>query len=181
MMNKYLEDVKEFHETFNHPVEETIKTDNLKLRQLRLKLIFEELEELSSAMDTDVTLYNLCKDNIDKFLLSKKVNDGDNVDKVESLDALCDIQYVLSGAILSLGYTNVFDEAFSEVQRSNMSKMCLDEIQADDTIKYYKEERQEQLEMTPVEKDGKYIVVRSDGKIMKNVHYSPADLTTFVK
>lgn len=177
-MNNYLKKVNEFHEAFNHPTEKEIKTDNLELNQLRLKLLFEELEELSAAMDLKGTFFKLCRENINHNV--NKV-DGLNVDKLESLDALCDIQYVLSGAILALGYTNVFDSAFEEVQRSNMSKMCLDESQADDTIKYYKEERGEKLELNKVKKGKKYIVVRSDGKIMKNVHYSPADLTTFIK
>tara|TARA_R110000772_G_scaffold95789_1_gene194138 strand:- start:8390 stop:8914 length:525 start_codon:yes stop_codon:yes gene_type:complete len=174
-MNIYLESVKDFHETFNHPVHETIEDRNHKLRELRLKLLYEEIEELSNAMGTDGTLHKLCKETI-----GKPIN---NIlyDKTESLDALCDIQYVLSGAVLSMGYTKVFDPAFLEVQRSNMSKMCSTMEQAEDTVKYYKEERNEPLDITITEKEDGFIVVREDGKILKNKYYSPADLKQFIK
>jgi|VirMetMinimDraft_7_1064189.scaffolds.fasta_scaffold20236_4 predicted HAD superfamily Cof-like phosphohydrolase len=175
-MNKYLEQVKDFHEAFNHPVEETIEEHgNHKLRELRLKLLYEEIEELSNAMGTDGTLHKLCKET-----LTKPIN---NImyDKTETLDALCDIQYVLSGAVISLGYKNVFDEAFDEVQRSNMSKMCSTIEQSEDTIKYYKEERNEPLDINVTEKEDGYIIVREDGKILKNKYYSPADLEQFIK
>lgn len=174
-MNIYLESVRDFHESFDHPVEETINNDNLKLRELRLKLLFEELEELSNAMGTDDTLHNLCRET-----LNKQINNT-IYDKKETLDALCDIQYVLSGAVLSMGYTNKFDEAFLEVQRSNMSKMCLTMDEANDTIQYYKEERHEPLDINIIEKEHGYVIVREDGKILKNKYYSPADLEQFIE
>lgn len=172
-MNHYLESVKKFHKSFNHPVENEIKEDNLELRKLRLKLLFEEVEELSNAMGTDDTLHDLCEE-----VLSKVKNVG-QYDKVETMDALCDIQYVLSGAVLSLGYTK-FDEAFDEVQRSNMSKMCESIDVAKKTIEYYKNERGETQSMTFTPKGDKYIVVRSDGKIMKSISYSPTELNRFI-
>ena len=174
-MSKYLELVKDFHQTFNHPVETVIKEDNMEDRELRLKLLYEELEELSNAMGTDEVLHSLCKDT-----LLKPVNKG-VYDKVETLDALCDIQYVLSGAVLTLGYTNVFDDTFEEVQRSNMSKMCLSKQQVDDTIKFYKEVKGEKLDIDYTKIDNGYIVLREDNKILKNVHYSPANIGQFIK
>lgn len=175
-MNNYLESVKKFHASFNHPVEESIVDDNLHIRKLRLKLLYEEIEELSHAMGTDDTLHELCKET----LLKEK--NTEVYDKVETLDALCDIQYVLSGAIISMGYKNIFDDAFDEVQRSNMSKMCNSIEEAEDTLNYYKKERGEKLELkVDIKDDGKYIIVREDHKILKNVHYSPADLKKFIK
>lgn len=173
-MNKYLKQVKEFHSAFDHPIEDTIQDDNLKIREFRLKLLYEELEELSNAMGTDDVLHKLCSET-----LSKPVN---NVvyDKIETLDALCDIQYVLSGAVLALGYYNVFDATFDEVQRSNMSKMCDNLEQAEDTIEYYKAERGEKLNIEIVEKGDKYITLREDGKILKNKYYSPANIKQFI-
>lgn len=173
-MSKYLESVEEFHKAFNHPIEPTIKEDNLKVRELRLKLLYEEIEELSNAMGTDETLHKLCEET-----LSKPIN-KDVYDKVETLDALCDTQYVLSGAILALGYTDIFNKAFDEVQRSNMSKMCLSNQEAKDTINYYKNERGESMNINITPKGDGFIVVRQDGKILKNVYYSEADLEQFI-
>jgi predicted HAD superfamily Cof-like phosphohydrolase len=42
---------------------------------------------------------------------------------VEIADALCDLQYVLSGAILEFGFGGKFKSLFEEVHRSNMSKV----------------------------------------------------------
>ena len=58
-------------------------------------------------------------------------------DLVEVIDALCDIQYVLSGAILEFGFAEKFKEMFDEVQRSNMSKVCKTEEEAVQTQKHY--------------------------------------------
>lgn len=189
-MNRYLEAVREFHEVFNHPVNNYKNDIPLKLRQLRIKLIFEELEELAKASD--------CMETFDKLCLASQLEYGDDkllkeqdiqgeifmvssgVNKKEELDALGDLQVVLSGAVLALGYQDVFDEAFEEVQRSNMSKMChtLEEVEA--TIKYYKETRD--VESYSIEKDGGWIVLRKDDdKILKNVNYSEANLHQFIQ
>ena len=64
---------------------------------LRLQLIQEELAELARGM---------C-----------------NGDPVECLDALVDLRYVCDGGVLILGLQDVFEEAFDEVHRSNMSKL----------------------------------------------------------
>jgi len=93
-----LNQVAEFHRTFKHPVVETPAIPSSERCKLRVSLIAEELKELQEAID-------------DK-------------DLVEIADALCDIQYVLSGAVLEFGLGEKFPELFDEVQRSNMSKAC---------------------------------------------------------
>jgi len=91
-----LNQVAEFHKTFKHPVVSEPTIPSKKRCELRVSLIREELEELEEAI----------KDN----------------DLVEIADALCDIQYVLSGAVLEFGLGEKFRDLFDEVQRSNMSK-----------------------------------------------------------
>ena len=182
-MSHYLESVKEFHETFNHPTENEIKEDNLELRRLRLSLIFEEMVELAHSMGCTKHLEKLCTEHSDgkhTWMFNGSSSSDTGYNKKETLDALCDIQYVLSGAVLSLGYTNVFDQAFDKVHESNMSKMCENMDQVRDTIEYHKEKGESQ-HMNPVEKNGKYIVVREDGKIMKNKYYKPVDLKDMVE
>ena len=63
---------------------------------VRMQLLVEELGELSEAMG--------------------------NRDAVETLDALADLQYVLDGGVLTLGFEDFFDAAFREVHASNMTK-----------------------------------------------------------
>ena len=98
---------------------------------------------------------------------------------MEIADALCDIQYVLSGAILEFGMGDKFKLLFDEVQRSNMSKACNSIEEAEATVKHYSNERN-----TPCyykEKDGKYLVYRtSDDKTLKSINYSPADLKSIL-
>ncbi|MDW7695318.1 nucleoside triphosphate pyrophosphohydrolase family protein [Flammeovirgaceae bacterium SG7u.111] len=149
-----LAQVAEFHKTFKHPIQPEPIVPSPERCQLRVSLIAEELKELEKAIE-------------DK-------------DLVEIADALCDIQYVLSGAVLEFGMGEKFKTLFEEVQRSNMSKACKTQEEAEATVKYYTEERG-----TPCyykEIDGLYLVYRNgDNKTLKSVNYSPADLAQFLK
>jgi predicted HAD superfamily Cof-like phosphohydrolase len=103
----------------------------------------------------------------------------ENKDLVEIADALCDLQYVLSGAILEFGLGEKFKALFDEVQRSNMSKACTSEEEAKATVAHY------EAKGTPCfyEKEGDlYLVFREgDHKTLKSVGYSPADLKGILK
>lgn len=146
---KSLTSVAEFHKTFKHPILPDPTIPNEQRCKLRVSLIAEELKELEEAIA--------------------------NNDLVEVADALCDIQYVLSGAVLEFGLADKFSTLFDEVQRSNMSKACKTVEEAEETVKHYSEARN-----TPCfyeEQDGLYLVYRTaDRKTLKSVRYSPADL-----
>lgn len=149
-----LKQVAEFHRTFRHPIIEQPAIPSAARSELRVSLIAEELEELRQA---------IADNNI-----------------VEIADALCDIQYVLSGAILEFGLGHKFKALFDEVQRSNMSKACQTEEEAQATIVHFKEKKGEDCYYKEVE--GLYLVYRtSDNKTMKSINYSPADLASILK
>ena len=100
-------------------------------------------------------------------------------DIVEVADALCDIQYVLSGAILEFGLGDKFKELFEEVQRSNMSKACSSEAEALQTVEHYK--KKDGTECYYRHEGDKWLVYRkSDHKTIKSIAYSPADLKTIL-
>ena len=144
-----LNQVADFHRTFQHPILNTPTIPDEKRCKLRVELISEELKELEEAI----------KDN----------------DLVEVADALCDIQYVLSGAILEFGMGEKFKTLFDEVQRSNMSKACKTMDEAEATVKHYKENKDTDSYIKEV--DGLYLVYRTeDNKTLKSINYSPADL-----
>lgn len=149
-----LNQVAEFHKTFNAPILSTPQIPSKERCDLRVSLLQEELNELKQAIE-------------DKNL-------------VEIADALCDLQYVLSGAVLEFGLGDKFVELFNEVQRSNMSKACKDETQAQETVEHYKTTKGEEAYY---EKSGdKYNVHRaSDNKVLKNKYYSPADLKSILE
>jgi predicted HAD superfamily Cof-like phosphohydrolase len=172
----YIEKVKEFHEKFNHPTNKVEDDIDVEIRKLRLKLIFEELEELAEAMDVKETFSELCANGMSKS------KDGDKVDKVEELDALCDIQYVLSGAILALGHHNNFDNAFGDVHDSNMTKLCSSMDEVNETIDYYVDSRgMDKDDITHSQIGSEYIVNRkSDMKVLKNVNYKSVKLDKYV-
>jgi predicted HAD superfamily Cof-like phosphohydrolase len=141
--------VAAFHRTFRHPILEKPAIPDEKRCQLRVALLAEELKELEVA------------------ILQKDIT--------EIADALCDLQYVLSGAVLEFGLGDKFKELFEEVQRSNMSKTCATEEEAKATVAHY------------LNKDGtscyyekvgeRWLVYRkSDNKTIKSINYSPADL-----
>jgi predicted HAD superfamily Cof-like phosphohydrolase len=144
-----LNQVADFHRTFQHPILDFPTIPDEKRCKLRVELISEELKELEEAI----------KDN----------------DLVEVADALCDIQYVLSGAILEFGLGEKFKALFEEVQRSNMSKACKTVEEAEATVKHYKENKDTDSYIKEVE--GLYLVYRTeDNKTLKSIDYSPADL-----
>ena len=127
MSKSTLEQVHEWHSKFNAPINDTPDAGAGGRADLRLSLLSEELEELREAVaDNDIT---------------------------GVLDALTDLQYVLDGAYLEFGVWKLKEEAFEEVQRSNMSKLGA---------------------------DGKPIL-REDGKILKGPDYFPPDLSKFLK
>lgn len=147
-----LRQVAEFHKTFQHPIEPEPLVPSRERCDLRVSLLQEELDELKDAID-------------------KK-------DIIEIADALCDIQYVLSGAVLEFGLGNQFRDLFDEVQRSNMSKACQTEEEAKATVTHYTSQG---TSCYYKEKDGKYMVYRqSDNKTLKSIMYSPADLKSII-
>jgi len=148
-----LSSVAKFHETFQHPILDTPQIPSKARCELRVSLIAEELKELEEAIQAN--------------------------DLVEVADALCDIQYVLSGAILEFGLKDKFAELFEEVQRSNMSKACKTIAEAEATQKFYLEK--DGTESYYQEKDGLYLIYRTaDNKTLKSVGYSPADLKSIL-
>ena len=98
---------------------------------------------------------------------------------VEILDALCDIAYVSigNGAMLH-GLKDKLWDAYQEVQASNMSKACISEEEAQQTVE---RRSQEQGEPCHYEKVGEYYIVyrTRDKKVMKNINYFRPDLTQF--
>jgi len=121
---------------------------------LRVSLLSEELDELKEAIAAN--------------------------DLVEIADALCDLQYVLSGAVLEFGLGERFVDLFNEVQRSNMSKACQSLEEAEQTVKFYRDKDGTEAEI--VEENGLWKVYRkSDNKVLKSINYSPADLVSLLK
>ena len=150
----YIEKVSEFHRTFEAPILESPQIPSEDRCNLRVSLIQEELDELKQAI----------KDS----------------DLVEIADALSDIQYVLSGAILEFGLGEKFNDLFDEVQRSNMSKACSSIQEAIETISHYK--KKDGTESMYKQVGDKWIVYRmSDNKILKSVNYSPANLKKIIE
>ena len=148
-----LNQVAVFHRTFHAPVLDTPQIPTEARCQLRVSLLAEELDELRDAIAAD--------------------------DLVAVADALCDLQYVLSGAVLEFGLGDTFKTLFDEVQRSNMSKACETVAEAEATVAQYQAKG---VACHFVESDGKFLVYRdADHKTLKSVNYSPANLEAILK
>jgi predicted HAD superfamily Cof-like phosphohydrolase len=141
--------VSEFHKTFNAPILDSPEIPSADRCDLRVNLLQEELNELSEALK--------------------------NKDIIEIADAICDLQYVLSGAVLEFGLGDKFVKLFNEVQRSNMSKACDSMQEAISTLSHYKQK--DGTEGYYKEINGKWVVYRNgDNKVLKSINYSPANL-----
>ena len=149
-----LNQVAQFHHTFGAPVVAQPAIPAIERCNLRVSLLAEELDELKEAITAN--------------------------DLVEIADALCDLQYVLSGAVLEFGMGERFVDLFNEVQRSNMSKACQSLEEAEYTVKFYQDKDGTEAEIK--EENGLWKVYRkSDNKVLKSINYSPADLVSLLK
>ena len=151
----FISEVEEFNAVMGNPNNYTPNIPDEKEWMFVYNFILEELEEYKHACETG---------NI-----------------VEVLDALCDITYVSlgNGAMLH-GLKDKIWPAYQEVQASNLSKACLSEKEAQETVRVRSEEQK-----TPChyEKVGRYYIVyrSSDKKVMKSINYFKPDLSQFLK
>src|ERR1700753_16053 len=144
-----LNQVAEFHHTFKHPVIAQPVIPSKERCELRISLLAEEVKELQQAVEAN--------------------------DLVEVADALCDLQYVLAGAILEFGLGEKFKELFDEVHRSNMSKACKTIEEANKTMEHYRNNGNTESYYKDI--DGlSWVCRKPDDKTLKSVNYSPADL-----
>lgn len=151
--NDSLAKVAEFHSLFSVPHLENPQIPSKERAELRVRLLQEELDELKEA-------------------LSQK-------DLTEVADALCDLQYVLNGAILEFGMASRFESLFEEVHRSNLSKACKDQNEAEQTLEQYKKKG---IACYTKELNGKFNVYRTkDDKVLKSLNYSAAELGKLLK
>lgn len=149
-----LNQVAEFHKTFQAPILETPQIPSKERCDLRINLMQEELNEIKDAIEND--------------------------DLVEISDGLCDLMYVLVGSILEFGLGEKFVDLFDEVQRSNMSKACENQQEAISTLSHYKKKDGTEGYYKQVA-GGKWVVYRNgDNKVLKSIGYSPASLKTIL-
>ena len=149
----FVSEVEEFNATMGKPNNYEPVIPEEKEWMFVYDFILEELEEYKHACETG--------------------------DIVEVLDALCDIAYVSigNGAMLH-GLKDKLWDAYQEVQASNMSKACVSEEEAQQTVE---RRSQEQNEPCHYEKVGEYFIVyrTRDKKVMKNINYFRPDLKKF--
>ena len=149
----FVDEVEEFNKTFGKPNKYEPTIPEKKEWQFVYDFILEELEEYRQACE--------------------------NGDIVEVLDALCDIAYVsLGNGTMLHGLKDKIWPAYQEVQGSNMSKSCITEEEALETITL---RSKEQAEPCHHEKVGdRYVVYRTrDRKVMKAINYYRPDLKQF--
>ncbi len=148
MVKDSLSKVAEFHALFSVPHLQSPEIPATKRTTLRIDLLQEELNELAAAINAK--------------------------DLTQIADALCDLQYVLNGAILEFGMQRQFEALFNEVHRSNLSKACKTLSEAEQTVAQYTKQG---VSCYYIENQGNFTVYRTkDQKVLKSIHYSPANL-----
>lgn len=175
-MNKQLELVKEFQETFQQPILSKDQDISVERRKLKLALLFEELTELAEAYGLKGEMVNICEGYCSK---EWEAENSEILNKVEVLDATGDLTYILAGTILENGQQEVFDNAFEDIHNSNMSKLCISMVEEVLTINKY---HNENIEVYSKKLNEKYIGIfrKSDNKILKNINYKTVDLNKYI-
>ncbi len=121
-MNKQLKQLEEFHEVFKSVWNDSPTEIDEKTKKMRIALMREELEELVEAMENE-SIEDIAKE-------------------------IADLLYVTYGTIGAYGLQNKMEEIFSEVHRSNMSKLG----------------------------ENGELVLREDGKVLRGPNYTPAKI-----
>ncbi|NKF49253.1 nucleoside triphosphate pyrophosphohydrolase family protein [Shewanella sp. WXL01] len=175
-------DIHEFRSTFDLPVANASSLDS-QADALHTSLIIEEMTELAEAD---------CR--------------------VEQADAIVDSVYVLMGRLVHLGHDKIEDNlainylidvllnvaknreidfitCWDEVHSSNMSKVCRNQQELDETIAAYAKQG---IEIVGTQK-GEFLIAKcakdvdmagkkvKKGKVLKSVYYRPADLAKLVQ
>ena len=97
--------VREFHEKMELAIDQPYSKE---LMDFRLRLLFEEIQELASAaLDIETNTHT----------------EERHVMMQDLLKEMCDVVYVIKGMAVSFGMD--FDKAFELVHKSNMSKLPL--------------------------------------------------------
>lgn len=149
----FVDEVETFNNLFGKPnnYTPTVPRDE-KLLNFVVDFIKEETEELEHAIE--------------------------NRDIVEILDAICDLLYVAIGnATMVFGLKDKLMDAFAEVQGSNLSKSCLTEAEAIETMEV---RGREHGQCYYRQVGDRYVVYRkSDDKVMKSINYYRPNLAKF--
>ncbi len=146
----FVSEVEEFNHTFGKPNNYVPTMPTEKEWKFVYDFIMEELEEYREACEKG--------------------------DIVGVLDALCDITYVsLGNGVMLHGLKDKVEDAYAEVQASNMSKSCATEEEAIETAKVRSEEKGHDCHYEKV--GDRWVVYRSsDNKVMKSVNYFSPNL-----
>ena len=149
----FINEVEQFNATFGKPNNYEPTIPEKKEWQFVYDFVLEELEEYRQACE--------------------------NGDIVEVLDALCDIAYVsLGNGTMLHGLKGKIWPAYQEVQGSNMSKSCITQEEAMETVTLRSKEQDEPCHFEQVE--DRFVVYRTrDRKVMKSINYYKPDLQQF--
>ena len=112
------------------------------------KLNVFEMPKAGIGKETIQLRYELMKEENEEYLEAAQKGD-----LVEVADALGDMLYILAGTMLAHGMQDKIEAVFTEIQRSNMSKLG---------------------------EDGQPIY-REDGKVLKGPNYSKPDLKSIIE
>ena len=96
---------------------------------------------------------------------------------VQIADALTDMQYILNGMYAYHGLSHLKDRMYAEVHRSNMSKSCDTSFEAEERAIDY---RNSNIDCSVEEVDGKFVIYRKDGKVLKGNKFFEPDLKSIV-
>ncbi|WED23108.1 nucleoside triphosphate pyrophosphohydrolase family protein [Vibrio sp. JC009] len=175
------QDICEFRSTFDLAVNEPESMDE-NSDTLHSSLIIEEMTELAQA-DSKQEQADAIVDSV-YVLMGRLVHLGQ--DKVEDNLSISYLIDVLLNAAANLNIN--FIPCWDEIHSSNMSKVCRNEQEYQETEAHYAKQG---ITLMPVTK-GDYIIAKCaedfvaesktirKGKVLKSVYYRPADLSALV-
>lgn len=165
-----------FHRLMTLPATDKLDlSPSVSQRELRLRLLLEEVHELAAAMGFCIGVR--VKDEMVPATVMHV--EGSRYDIVEAYDAICDIDVINNGTAVALGF--VIEPGAHEVYCSNLTK--LDEngqpIVNGVSPGYRNKEAMEDYDGSDYYETG-YDPTKPVGKLLKPANYKPANLTAIL-
>ena len=142
-----------------------------------------ELKPKSDILEKDPATVQRCMKLVREEMaeLEKAVIEKDFV---ETVDALADIIFVAHGMSCGIGVN--MDDVFNIVYKSNMSKLCKNEDEAKETVKYYIDNKEKLGYDSPTYRKApdniNWVVYNeSTKKVLKSIYFNPPDLSYLLK
>ena len=150
---------------------------SIEVRERRLSLDLEESTELAEAFGMGHQYALMLQQKTEQLLKKYPSDEVLRYNEREVLDALIDKEVINNGSIIETGMLNLYDHNYTLVYENNMTKCCDSPAIAEESIQFYRRNDVACSYRKVITEQGiKYVIIRTDGKLLKPINFLPVKL-----